>query len=112
MARHHRETPVEQISAPMTALAGADLFTWLAMRRVHGGRVAKVGDRYLDGEIPVPGYVAEVLDELISLGLLALASVDPSAGGREQIAMTEPGSTRYLALSEHAQARIPGSCGY
>jgi hypothetical protein len=112
MARHHRETPVDEISDPMTALAGADLFTWLALRRVRGGRVAKVGDRYLDGEIPVPGYVAAVLDELIALGLLALATVDPSAGGRQQIAMTESGGTRYLALSEHAPAKTPGICGY
>ena len=110
---HHCGTSAEQKRPPVTALAGADLFTWLALRRVHGGRVAKVGDRYLDGETPVPGYVAEILDDLIAFGLVTLGTVDPSAGERQQITMTEPGCNRHLALSElalsgHLPARTSG----
>jgi hypothetical protein len=92
------------------ALAGTDLFAWLALRRVHKGGVAKVGNRYLDREVPVPGYVADVLDEMTGSGLLVVAEADPMAGGRQRIAMTETGQARYLALSEHAQRSTRGSC--
>lgn len=64
----------------MNPLAGADLYAWMALRRVSGGGVAKLGDHYLDRGRPTPGYVAESLAELLEGGLVALAASGPFGG--------------------------------
>lgn len=52
------------------ALTGADLFAWMALRRVRRGYIAKLGDRYFDAGRPIPGYLAEALDALTGAGLV------------------------------------------
>ncbi|MGH3811092.1 MAG: hypothetical protein ACRDUV_01375 [Pseudonocardiaceae bacterium] len=49
----------------------------LALQRVHRAEVAKSGDHYFDNDCPMPGSLAEAFDELVDVGLLALAEEDP-----------------------------------
>ena len=39
------------------SLTGADLYHWIAFRRVHDGMVTRLGERWRDRSDPVPGYV-------------------------------------------------------
>lgn len=87
------------------ALAGADLFAWMALRRVYRGYLAKLGDRYFDAGRPIPGYLAEALDALTGARLAVLAEADPLAGGLRRVTMTDPGKARYVTLHEHTRAR-------
>lgn len=82
----------------MSPLAGPDLFTWMALRRVHGGHVAKLGSRYLDAGRPVPCFLPAALDDLITAELVILAEPDPMASGMRRVTVTEAGRTRYEAL--------------
>ncbi|MGH3939920.1 MAG: hypothetical protein ACRDTG_15075 [Pseudonocardiaceae bacterium] len=83
------------------ALAGTDLFAWMALRRVHRGYIAKWGDRYLDAGRPIPGHIAEALDALTEAGLVLLAEANPLAGRLRRATMTDSGRARYTALHEH-----------
>ncbi|MGH3939922.1 MAG: hypothetical protein ACRDTG_15085 [Pseudonocardiaceae bacterium] len=85
-------------------LAGTDLFAWMALRRVHRGYIARLGDRYVDAGRPIPGYLAEALDMLAGAGLVALATADPLASGLRRATMTDPGKARYAALHEHTRS--------
>lgn len=87
----------------------------LALRRVSRGRVAKLGDHWLDGGRPVPCFLPEALDELSEAGLLGLADPDPDNAGQtprhvdrrrsgpvrgtqrtEKIAMITPAAPRWV----------------
>ncbi|MGH3916751.1 MAG: hypothetical protein ACRDTC_25550 [Pseudonocardiaceae bacterium] len=83
-----------------------DLLTWLALRRVCGGGVAKAGDHYLDRGLPIPGYLADPLAELTQNELVALADADP--GGLRRITITPTGQARYTALRERLRRNHPG----
>jgi hypothetical protein len=65
-------------------LTGADLYDWMALRRVSEGGVTQAGDCWLESGHWVPGYVADALTELLAGGLVALADQEtPTAcGGR------------------------------
>jgi hypothetical protein len=65
--------------APLT---GADLYDWIALRRVSGGGMAKLGDRWLDSGHRVPGYVTEALVVLRGDGLVTLADSQPGGMAR------------------------------
>lgn len=80
----------------MTPLTGADLYGWIALRRVSGGGVAQAGDCWLDGGHRVPGYVADALTEFLAGGLVALAGQDPY--GMRRAALTDTGTARYEGL--------------
>ncbi|MGH3916966.1 MAG: hypothetical protein ACRDTC_26680 [Pseudonocardiaceae bacterium] len=84
-------------------LVGADLFAWMALRRVYQGHLAKLDDRYFDGGRPIPGYLTEALDALTGTGLAVLAEADPLTGGLRRVVMTDPGKGRYVTLHERAQ---------
>lgn len=79
-----------------------ELVASLVLRRAHDGGVAKVGDRYLDGGHPTPGYLAGAFDELINAGLLAIADADPY--GFRRVSVTETGRTRYAQLRDTRQS--------
>lgn len=77
----------------------AGVTEWLALLRAHEGGVTKLAGRYLNCGRPVPGYLADVLDELVCAGFLALAH--PSPIGQQQVCVTYTGQARYAALSRH-----------
>jgi hypothetical protein len=68
------------------------------LRLACDGGVAKVGDRYLDGGLPTPDYLAGVFDGLINAGLLTLAEQDPS--GMRRVSVTKAGHARYGQLRD------------
>lgn len=74
-------------------LTGADLYDWIALRRVSEGRMARMGDCWLDFGHRVPGYVADALTELLAGGLVTLADQDPY--GLRRAALTDSGAARY-----------------
>jgi hypothetical protein len=61
------------------SLTGADLYHWLALRRVSAGGVTKLGDRWRDHSHRVPDYVTDALTALRQDGLVTLT--DPHPGG-------------------------------
>lgn len=93
----------------MIPLAGADLYDWIALRRVSDGGVAQVGGCWLDGGHRVPGYVADALTELLTGGLAALADQDPY--GLRRGALTDSGAARYQLLCQQRQSalQVPAS---
>lgn len=68
---------------------------WIALRRVHEGRIIKHDGHYFRSGKLV-GYLADALDELIDRGLLALGRPDPL--GRQQVCVTHTGQRRYVVL--------------
>ncbi|MCA1705659.1 MAG: hypothetical protein LC808_21330 [Actinobacteria bacterium] len=65
---------------------------WLALRRVHEGGLTKLSGHYLNCGRPVGGFLAEMIDELVSAGFLALGRSSPT--GRQQVCVTHPGQAR------------------
>ncbi|MGH3778319.1 MAG: hypothetical protein ACRDRR_21690 [Pseudonocardiaceae bacterium] len=99
--------------APLT---GADLYDWIALRRVSSGGMAKLGDRWLDSGHRIPGYVTEALAVLCGDGLVTMA--DPEPGRMARPALTDVGAARYQQLCEQRQtalrvpaARVGTTCG-
>jgi hypothetical protein len=45
----------------MTRLTGWDFFSWMGLRRVNRGGLAKLGEHYFDGGRPVPGFLVDTL---------------------------------------------------
>ncbi|MGH4013412.1 MAG: hypothetical protein ACRDSL_05655 [Pseudonocardiaceae bacterium] len=70
---------------------------WLALHRAHEGGVTRLAGHYLNFGRPVSGYLAEVFDEVIRAGLLALAQ--PSPSGQQRVCVTHLGQGRYRELS-------------
>jgi hypothetical protein len=97
--------------AVVTLLAGADLYEWIALRRVSGNGVARLGDCWLESGHREPSYVTEALTELLAGGLVALADQDPC--GLRRAALTDAGTVRYEWLGQQrqiaVQVPVPGS---
>jgi hypothetical protein len=87
--------------AVVTLLAGADPYEWIALCRVSGGGVARVGDCWLESGHRVPGYITEALTELLAGGLVALADQDPY--GLRRAAITKSGTARYEWLASNGR---------
>lgn len=83
-------------------LAGAEVYEWVALRRVSGGGVAKVGHRWLESGHQVPGYVAGALARLLASGLVMLVNPNPTAGAAVRAALTNAGTDRYERLCQKA----------
>jgi len=83
-------------------LTGADLYDWIALRRVSDGGIARMGDRWFDSGLRVPGYVAGTLDRLCNHGLAVLA--EPDMCGMERAAPTDDGTRFYQRLCRQRQA--------
>ncbi|MGH3872568.1 MAG: hypothetical protein ACRDSR_13855 [Pseudonocardiaceae bacterium] len=88
----------------MTALSGADLHDWIALRRVTDGGIARTGGCWLDGGHRVPGYVTGALTESLAGGLVALADQDPY--GMRRATLTDSGAARYEWLCQQRQATL------
>lgn len=82
---------------PLLPLPGAELVEWLALRRVCGGGVARVGARWCDLGRLVPDYLDDPLDDLHRTGLVVLAEVDE--WGLRRAAVTPAGRARFVELS-------------
>ncbi|MGH3764875.1 MAG: hypothetical protein ACRDTX_06970 [Pseudonocardiaceae bacterium] len=76
---------------------GSGVAVWVALRRAHQGRATLAG-HWLDSGRPVPGYVAEALEELLRGGLLTVGESDPQSCGVRRITITDAGSAHYVAL--------------
>ncbi|MCA1673670.1 MAG: hypothetical protein LC799_16205 [Actinobacteria bacterium] len=86
------------------------MIAWRALRRVHGGGVARVGSWWLDRGRQVPDYVPAVLDEFVTAGLVALADPDPVAEVSLRAGLTEAGQTRYGELLARYGGQGRASC--
>ena len=75
------------------SLTGADLYHWVALRRVSNGGITKLGERWLDHGAPVPGYLTAALTELSELALVTL--VHPASGGASRVVLTAAGTDRF-----------------
>jgi hypothetical protein len=82
------------------SLTGADLYHWLALRRVSAGGVTKLGDRWRDHGHRVPDYVTDALTALRQDGLVTLT--DPHPGGMARAALTDAGTARFEQLRQLA----------
>lgn len=82
------------------------LLSWIVLRRVHGGGVVKLGDRWLDHGRPTPCHLADTFDALTAAGLLVLADPDPVAIGQRRATTTGAGRTRYAALCQWQTAQL------
>ncbi len=71
---------------------------WLALNRADNGALVKRDGDYFDAGCPIAGYLTEICDELIGLGLLA--SSRPSSGGHRRVRITDTGKVRYALLSD------------
>ena len=61
-------------------LSRADLYDWIALRRVDDGGMARLGEWWLDWGRRMPGYVTDALAELCQREPVALRDPDPVAG--------------------------------
>lgn len=88
------------MSAALTraTLAGADLYAWIALRRVSNGGIARSGGCWFDSGRRVPGYVADALATLCAAGLVTLTDADSMTMARA--ALTATGSGRFTQLCQ------------
>jgi hypothetical protein len=90
-------------------LAGAEVYEWIALRRVSIGGVTKVGHRWLESGHQVPGYLANSLAALRARGLVMLLDPKPTAADTiTRVALTSTGAARYERLCRSA-LRMPGA---
>jgi hypothetical protein len=89
-------------------LAGAEVYEWIALRRVSIGGVTKVDHRWLESGHRVPGYVANSLAALLAGGLVMLVDLSPSTGTTARAALTGTGFARYERLCQQA-LRMPAA---
>jgi hypothetical protein len=89
-------------------LAGAEVYEWIALRRVSIGGVTKVGHRWLESGHRIPGYVTNSLAGLLAGGLVMLRDTDPTAGDMGRAALTNAGTDRYEQLCQKA-LRMPAA---
>jgi hypothetical protein len=85
-------------------LAGADLYDWMALRRVSEGGVTQTGGCWLESGHRVPGYIADTLTELLAGGLVTLADQDPY--GLRRATLTDSGTARYQSLCQQRQIAL------
>jgi hypothetical protein len=88
-------------------LTGADLYEWMALRRVSAGGIARMGDHWFDHGRQIPGYVADTLAMLCDGSAVALAELDGS--DLQRAALTDTGSARFQQLCRQRQTaqRLP-----
>jgi hypothetical protein len=87
-------------------LSFPDHLSWLALRRVRRGGVAKLGECYLDGGQPLGILLAELLALLLEEGLLDVAEPGP-ADGLARVSLTEAGQAHYRSLCQRQRAPLP-----
>lgn len=87
-------------------LTGTDFYDWIALRRVNDGGIAKVGHRWVESGLRVPGYVTDALTALCGTGLVTLAERDEEdEWGMRRATLTDAGTVRYQRLCQQWQER-------
>jgi hypothetical protein len=81
-------------------LAGAEVYEWVALRRVSAGEVTKADHRWLVNGHRVPAYIADALARSLATGLVIL--LHPNTQGVTQAVLTASGYTRYEQLLHRA----------
>ncbi|MGH3906151.1 MAG: hypothetical protein ACRDTE_18510 [Pseudonocardiaceae bacterium] len=90
-------------------LCGPDYWSWLGLRRVNCGAVARFEGVYYDAGQPIPGCLYEELfTVLLERGLLEVA--DPDTEGMARVSLSEAGRPEYRALCQR-QRRHPDGAG-
>lgn len=91
----------------MTVRSGSmapEAVEWLGLHRVHEGGVTKLAGYYVNYGRPVGGYLVEVLDGLLSAGLLALGR--PSESGQQQVCVTPIGRAGTRSWAQEAAPAV------
>jgi hypothetical protein len=85
-------------------LAGAEVYEWVALRRVSGGEVTKVDHRWWESDHQIPGYLTGALAQLLARGLVRLLDPNPSGSARgvARAVLTTTGAERYEHLCQSA----------
>jgi hypothetical protein len=78
----------------------AVLLAWITLSRVADGHVTTQDGHYLDGDIPLPPYLAASVPTLFTEGSLTLADLD--SAGWQQLTLTDAGQIRYEELRRRA----------
>lgn len=83
------------------------MYDWIALRRVSGGGMVKLGEGWLQSGRRIPGYVTDALTALCQRGLVTLADSDPMA----RAVLTDTGTARYerLCQQRHRALQTPRS---
>jgi hypothetical protein len=92
------------------SLTGTDLHHWIALRRVFDGEVTRLDDCWRDHGHPVPGYVTDSLNELLTGGLVTLADADPTAEKIAPAELTNTGTVRFEQLCQTALGLPAAQC--
>jgi hypothetical protein len=78
-------------------LRGPDHWTWLGLRRVNCGAVARLEGAFYDDGRPFSGCLyPDLIEALIERNLLDVA--DPDEKGRQRVVLSEAGGAEYRAL--------------
>jgi hypothetical protein len=72
--------------------------------------VTRLDDCWRDHGYPVPGYVTDSLDELLTGGLLTLADPDPTAKNIAPAELTNAGTARFEQLCQTALGSPAAQC--
>lgn len=80
-----------------------ELLACWALRRAHGGGLAKSGYQYVDHGRLQLSHLTQILDELTDAGLLVLTDADPS--GLRRVNLTQTGHAHYTQLTTHRVTR-------
>jgi hypothetical protein len=99
VATVHVRPPRAAMTRPQ--LTGADLYDWMALRRVRGGGIAKVGDHWLEHGHRIPDYIADALTALCDTDVVALTEVD--VWGMRRAVLTGIGTLRHEQLNRQQQ---------
>ena len=83
-------------------LAGAEVYEWVALRRVSIGGVTKVDHRWLESGHQIPGYLARALARLLASRLVMLPDPHPDPAVGARVALTNDGNDRYERLCQKA----------
>lgn len=88
-----------------TPLTGPALFTWIALRRVHAGSIARFNGHFCDSGLRVPCFAD--FDALIRAGSLTLADPAPEYPDLRRVVLTREGDTRFAELNEQETTTRP-----
>ena len=86
-------------------MSDPSLDEWMALRRVHGGGVAKSAGVYFDHGCPTPGHLTGVFDRLVWAGLVRVADGDLLWELRG-LSLTDTGQARYAVLGERQRESV------
>ncbi|MGH3797738.1 MAG: hypothetical protein ACRDSP_22940 [Pseudonocardiaceae bacterium] len=81
----------------MTTEVSTELTEWLALQRIRGGRITKLGEGlYVDQGRPIPGYISDALGRVEGDGFAVLTG-DPIGYGWRMY-LSDAGAARFAAL--------------